>query len=242
MLQYTNGHRVYFNIQTAAECTSIYKRPQSVLQYKNGDRLYFNIQTATERTSIYKLTQSEVQYKNGHRFYFNLKTATECTYYTTATECTSIYKRPQSVLQYTNGHRVYFNIQTATECSTRKAQRQKEGGRTAPDAGRSQTNELSAPSLTEQRAKPSRGGSSLSPVSACYCKFRHRALDRCRHRFKNIGLNRQYAEATSMLSHWKLHPRSNAISYIHSETPQATSMLKTPEVTVTLKHHKLHPH
>ena len=136
----------------------------------------------------------------------------------TATECTSIYKRPQSVLQYTKGHRVYFNIQTATECSTPTAQRQEEGGRTAPDAGRSQTNELSAPSLTEQRAKPTRGGSSLSPVSACYCKFRHRALDRYRHRSENTGVTRQRAETASTLSQYKLHSRGVTINYIHDES------------------------
>ena len=134
----------------------------------------------------------------------------------TATGCTSIFKRPQSVLQYTNGHRVYFNIQTATECSTPTAQRQEEGGRTAPDAGRSQTNELSAPSLTEQRAKPTRGGSSLSPVSACYCKFRHRALDRYRHRSKNTGVTRQRAETASTLSQYKLHPRSGDSSVVRA--------------------------
>ena len=171
---------MYFNIQTAIECTSVYKRPQRVLQYKNGHRVYFSIQTATE--------------------------------------CTSVYKRLQSVLQYTNGHRVYFNIQTATECSTPTAQRQEEGGRTAPDAGRSQTNELSTPSLTEQRAKPTRGGSSLSPVSACCCKFRHRALDRYRHRSKNTGVTRQRAETASTLSQYKLHSRGVTINYIHVES------------------------
>ena len=157
-----------------------------------------------------KCRQSELQYKNGNRLYFSIQTATECT---------SAYKRRHSVLEYTNGHRVYFNIQTATECSTPTDQRQEEGGRTAPDAGRSQTNELSAPSLTEQRAKPTRGGSSLSPVSACYCKFRHRALDRYRHRSENTGVTRQRAETASTLSQYKLHPRWNAISYIHVKTP-----------------------
>ena len=160
--------------------------------------MYFNIQTATGCISIEKRRQSELQYKHGDRVYFSIQTVTECT---------SKYKRPQCVLQYTNGHRVYFNIQTATECSSPTAQRQEEGGRTAPDADRSQTNELSALSLTEQRAKPTRGGSSLSPVSACCCKFRHRALDRYRHRSENTGVTRQRAETASTLSQYKLHPR-----------------------------------
>ena len=160
--------------------------------------MYFNIKTATECTLVYKRRQSVLQYKNGHsvlqytnghRVYFNIKTATECT---------SIFKRPQSVLQYTNGHRVPHSNSPAP------------GGRRTESprrAGRSQTNELSAPSLTEQRAKPTRGGCSLTPVSACYRKFRHRALDRYRHRSKNTGVTRQRAEAVSTLSHYKLHPR-----------------------------------
>ena len=141
--------------------------------------MYFNI----------KRPQSALLYKNGHRVHFYIKTATECT---------SIYKRPQSVLQYTNGNRVQHSNSPAP------------GGRRTESprrAGRFQTNELSAPSLTEQRAKPTRGGCSLTPVSACYRKFRHRALDRYRHRSKNTGVSRQRAEAASTLSHYKLHPR-----------------------------------
>ena len=125
------------------------------------------------------------------------------------------------VLQHNNGDTVQqSNRPAATECSTPTDQRpqsaalQQTSGRKKEDrpatdtrAG-SQTNELSAPSLTEQRAKPTRGGSSLSapslteqrvkptrggsslsPVSACYttATCRHRGLA-TRQPAENMGV------------------------------------------------------